>query len=170
VKTPEQVVEDIVDRWVIDNNYPDARYLRQLREAIASAIRAERERVAELETEVKRLKLALEKINTIRNSIIAFQAINWSEHIYQLVAALNEAGLEGMNYPEALAYFGSMLERTKNAESESRQLKERIAELEEELTMMIEVCDGLSSQQAMDDPWYQSPLAHTAEVLKKGQP
>lgn len=60
---------------------------------------------------------ALQKINAIRNSIIAFQTINWSEHIYPLVAALEEAGIEGMDYPEAKANVGTTLERTLKAEA-----------------------------------------------------
>jgi len=39
--------------------------------------------------------VALGKINDIRNSIIGCQTVNWSEHIYPLVAALEGAGIEG---------------------------------------------------------------------------
>lgn len=60
---------------------------------------------------------ALTKINGIRNSIIGLQTMNWSEHIYPLVAALNAAGFEGMSYPEARENFGTMLERTNAAEA-----------------------------------------------------
>lgn len=66
---------------------------------------------------------ALDKINEIRNSIIGAQTINWSEHIYPLVAALEEAGIEGMNYPEARKNFGTMLERTNKAEAEVKRLR-----------------------------------------------
>jgi hypothetical protein len=51
---------------------------------------------AELEERVKKAQSALAKINEIRNSIIGLQTINWSEHVYPLVAALNEAGVDGM--------------------------------------------------------------------------
>ena len=37
----------------------------------------------------------------IRNSIVGTQNINWSAHIYPLVAALNEAGFEGEGYDVA---------------------------------------------------------------------
>lgn len=60
---------------------------------------------------------ALTKINDIRNSIIGLQTMNWSEHIYPLVAALNAAGFEGMSYPEARENYGTMLERTNAAEA-----------------------------------------------------
>jgi hypothetical protein len=59
---------------------------------------------------------ALTKINDIRNSIIGFQTMDWSEHIYPLVAALNAAGFDGMSYPEARKNFGTLLERTNAAE------------------------------------------------------
>lgn len=70
------------------------------------------------QTNVAVLETALAKINDIRNSIIGCQKINWSEHIYPLVAALNEAGIEGQSYPEAREYVGTMLERTLAAENE----------------------------------------------------
>lgn len=60
---------------------------------------------------------ALRKINVIRNSVIGLQALNWSEHVYPLVAALDEAGYEGMEYPEAREYFGTLLERAVKAEN-----------------------------------------------------
>lgn len=61
---------------------------------------------------------ALAKINDIRNSIIGLQAFNWSEHAYPLVAALNKAGIEGLEYPEARANVGTLLERANKAEAE----------------------------------------------------
>ncbi len=65
---------------------------------------------------------ALEKINAIRNSIIGGQTINWSEHIYPLVAALKEAGIEGMDYPEARENFGTTLQRAVAAEGMAARL------------------------------------------------
>lgn len=59
---------------------------------------------------------ALRKINEIRNSIIGLQTLNWSEHVYPLVAALDAAGYEGMGYPTAREYFGTLLERAVKAE------------------------------------------------------
>jgi hypothetical protein len=70
---------------------------------------------------------ALLAINDIRNSIIALQTVNWSEHVYPLVAALDAAGYEGMEYPEARKYYGSMLERAAKAEDELAALKELLA-------------------------------------------
>lgn len=62
--------------------------------------------------------VALVKINDIRNSIIGCQTVNWSEHIYPLVAALEEAGIEGAGYPASRTNVGTMLERTLAAENE----------------------------------------------------
>lgn len=81
---------------------------------------------SQLKSELERAKITLEKINTIRNSIVGFQSINWSEHIYPLVAALDEAGIEGMDYPEAKQNFGTMLERTNKAEAEFVRLKSEL--------------------------------------------
>lgn len=73
--------------------------------------------------ELDAARAALGKINEIRNSIVGMQTLNWSEHIYPLVAALNEAGVKGMPYPEGREHFGTMLERTLAAEAERGALK-----------------------------------------------
>ena len=44
---------------------------------------------------------ALVKISAIRDSIIGRQTVNWSMHVYPLVAALHEAGFPGAGYEEA---------------------------------------------------------------------
>lgn len=53
--------------------------------------------------EVSRMRCAMEKINEIRNDIIARQIMGWSAHIYPLVAALDEAGFQGAHYEDARA-------------------------------------------------------------------
>lgn len=63
-----------------------------------------------------RMREALEKINEVRNSIIGTQSLNWSEHVYPLVAALQAAGFEGMEYPAAREYYGTLVERAVKAE------------------------------------------------------
>jgi hypothetical protein len=72
---------------------------------------------------------ALEGINKIRNSIVALQTINWSEHIYPLVSLLNRAGYEGMPHAEGKAKFGTLLDRCHAAEAalEAKQAKVREA-------------------------------------------
>jgi len=77
---------------------------------------------------------ALQKINVIRNSIVAHQSCNFSEHVYPLVAALNEAGIEGMPYPAALAYFGPTTERAAKAEAERDELRREVAVLKAQRT------------------------------------
>lgn len=46
---------------------------------------------------------ALATIDTVRNYIIGCQTVNWSRHIYPLVAALEEAGYHGRSYDEMRA-------------------------------------------------------------------
>ncbi len=73
-----------------------------------------------LAEENERLQAALAKINEIRNRIVGLVTVNW--------AALHEAGFEGMSYPKAREYFGTLLERTNQAEA---RIAELVAELEE---------------------------------------
>lgn len=65
----------------------------------------EEERQASLFLEA-RYRKALEKIDEIRNSIVGKQTVNWSAHIYPLVAALEEAGFRGLGYEEARSRYG----------------------------------------------------------------
>jgi len=76
---------------------------------------------------------ALEKINDIRNSIIGTHSLNWSEHVYPLVAALNAAGYEGMEYPEAREYYGTLVERAVKAEDALAALTAQAAKAMEKL-------------------------------------
>lgn len=71
-----------------------------------------RDKLAVLKAENDRLREALTKIDAIRNSIIGYQNVGWSEHIYPLVAALNEAGFEGEEYKTARAKVEAALEKT----------------------------------------------------------
>lgn len=76
-----------------------------------------------LRARAERAEAALTKINEIRNSIVGSQTINFSEHLYPLVAALNEAGFAGLPYPEARANVGTLLARAERAEAEVHRLK-----------------------------------------------
>ncbi len=78
----------------------------------AAIVRAE---VAE--GELATLRAALTKINDIRNSIVGSQTVNWSEHVYPLVAALDEAGFKGLEYPEARQHVATLIERAEVAEA-----------------------------------------------------
>lgn len=73
--------------------------------------------------EIERLRAFGEKVNVIRNSIIGLQKINWSEHIYPLVAALEAAGFPGEDYDTARARIGTLLERTRVAERSTKLWK-----------------------------------------------
>lgn len=64
------------------------------------------------------------------------QNINWSEHIYPLVALLNRAGYEGLPYPEARANLGTLLDfrdqalvllRAARGEGVTHELHDRLA-------------------------------------------
>lgn len=73
---------------------------------------------------------ALETISGIRDSIVGSQQINWSEHIYPLVAALKLAGFDGAGYEISKKNYGTMFERVTAAEA-------RVAELEAKLGLLL---------------------------------
>jgi hypothetical protein len=58
---------------------------------------------------------ALTEIDAIRNSIIGCQSVNWSEHIYPLVATLERAGFPGQSYETARANVGTLFEQINDA-------------------------------------------------------
>lgn len=79
------------------------------------------------------LKAMGEKVNAIRNSIVGMQGFNFSEHAYPLVAALDEAGFEGLPYPEARANVGTLLDRIAALERERNEARAEAARLREAL-------------------------------------
>lgn len=98
----------------------------RLRQASTDLKEAFDEYATQTEKDLEQAQAALTKINVIRNSIIGLQSVNWSEHVYPLVEALEEAGIEGMGYGDARSKFGTMLERTNKAEAENRTLREAL--------------------------------------------
>src|SRR5579859_4260125 len=64
-----------------------------------------------------RVEAALHKINEIRNSIVGYQRISWSAHIYPLVAALEEAGISGEGYDFASAKAKTQVQRIAELEA-----------------------------------------------------
>jgi len=92
--------------------------------------------------------VALSKINDIRNSIIGCQTVNWSEHIYPLVAALEEAGIEGAGYPASRTNVGTMLERTLAAENEVMALRAALAKIGDGFVAAKDAEDRLGSSRA----------------------
>lgn len=117
-----------------DRQHVDADFVTALRNA-APWLLARARRAAELEA-------VLSTINDIRNSIIGFQTVNFSEHVYPLVAALKRAGIEGTGYPQAREQFGTMLERTKTAKAKIAALEAENAELRRELAETQDDADG----------------------------
>lgn len=119
-------------------------YVMGLREAVEAAAKQNAEWSAELATlraSLAAAQTALAKINDIRNSIIGLQTVNWSEHVYPLISALNEAEIKGMDYPDAKARFGTMLERTNVAESSLAAAREREQRLEEACRECLKVAE-----------------------------
>lgn len=74
--------------------------------------------------EHEKYKTALQKIDEIRNSIVGSTTVNWSEHVYPLVAALNEAGFAGIEFVKAREDFGTLTERCRVAEERAKELAE----------------------------------------------
>lgn len=77
----------------------------------------------EVSARLRAAEAALARINEIRNSIIGAQTVNWSEHVYPLVAALDEAGYPGESYETARANVGTLLARATAAEAEVERLR-----------------------------------------------
>jgi len=99
-----------------------------------------------------RANAVLSKINDIRNSVVGTQTVNWSEHIYPLVAALEDSGIAGMPYPEALENFGTLIERTNAAESALAALREedeRLHRLIESLADRMESVGAVEAAEAL---------------------
>jgi hypothetical protein len=77
------------------------------------------------EAEVKKLRGGLTKISAIRDSIVGFQSVGWSEHIYPLVAVLHDVGFDGVGYDEARKETRTLLDRAEAAEA----LADRLADM-----------------------------------------
>lgn len=104
-------------------------------EAERDKLKAERDMFAEH-------RRALAKINEIRNSIVGSQTINWSEHIYPLVAILESIGIHGAGYPVARKNFGTIIERLKQAEKERDNLRSAATSIRSALRAIV---DALNS-------------------------
>lgn len=78
---------------------------------------------------IERLLAGLTAISAIRDSIIGFQNVGWSEHIYPLVAALRDAGFEGVGYDEARKNIGRTIDALAAAEAQRDKLIEALTEI-----------------------------------------
>ena len=86
-----------------------------------------------LVAEVRRLEASLKKIDEIRNSLIGTQTVNWSAHIYPLVAALAEAGYKGESYDVAREKAETLIEQRNDAISRAEQAESSLSTLHAEL-------------------------------------
>ena len=125
LETYEERIGDIADH-VLGLVPPDVPSIVKL-DAIERRCGEERVAARQAERERDEARAALATVNDIRNSIIGAQTVNWSEHVYPLVTALDAAGVAGMPYPEARENVGTLIERANKAEA-------RVAELEAVLT------------------------------------
>jgi hypothetical protein len=92
---------------------------------------------------IGQLELALNKINDIRNSIIGYQKINWSAHIYPLVDALNEIGIVGKNYDKAKNVAQTQVERIAELEARENELLHALEDLQAAWIAARDVSGGL---------------------------
>lgn len=106
----------------------------------------------------RELEAALDKINEIRNSIIGLQTINWSAHIYPLVAALEAAGIKGMGYDAARPHYATLLERAVSAEDRANKLEAALQYIDA-VASKLRQWDALTPPAAMSDfPWCADEL------------
>ena len=130
-------------------------------EAAIVALRNAAPALLDAADERDRLRAALDKINAIRNSIVGRQKVNWSEHIYPLVAALNDAGIVGQPYAEARSEVGTLLARAVSAEAESAALRDERDRLRSELS-----ADEIRECNAESEPPPPRRLAHLMCALE----
>lgn len=76
--------------------------------------------------ELRRLEAALTKISAIRDDMVGRQAINWSAHIYPIVAALGEAGFAGLGFEESRKRAVTNDEVTRRLEADNARLREAL--------------------------------------------
>lgn len=108
----------------------DSKYQKmfnELAEGDVARIDADKARIKQLET-------CMTKIDEIRNSIVGYHQINWSAHIYPLVAALEEAGYEGIGYEEASKLAHTQLDRIKELEADRDQWRHKFNMLQHDFT------------------------------------
>ena len=142
-------VEDAINATRAFTWMPDGSIARMDREAqwaniCLATIRADKARIAELNG-------ALTKINDIRNSIIGYQGINWSAHIYPLVAALNEVGYVCPSYEEVRGVARTQVQWIAELRAEIASLKDALARAPCELGSSVisdETCESSITSRA----------------------
>lgn len=89
-------------------------------------VKALTERLIKAEQERDALRVAMQKVSDIRDSIVGMQGFNFSEHAYPLVAVLDAAGFKGKRYEIARANLGTLIEQRDGAQEAMRRAeKER---------------------------------------------
>lgn len=93
-------------------------------EFIVTAVNA----YASQKAEIERLREAMEKIDAIRNSIIGYQNVGWSAHIYPLVAALEDAGFHGEGYEKSRELAKTQVDAILALTEENDRLRSALSE------------------------------------------
>jgi hypothetical protein len=122
---------------------------------------------SKLIAEIRRLRTALEKIDAIRNDIIGRQSVNWSGHIYPLVAALGEAGFEGAGYEIAREKAKQEIDwlRANPDRAAAYALVERETR-EAGLSIMVGPCNAIESFGAVSDQQEIGTLLEAVDKLR----
>lgn len=97
--------------------------------------------ILELEAREATFRTALEKIDAIRNSIIGYQRMGFSEHVYPLVAALDEAGFEGGEYEKCRDDVGTALQQRDSSETKLKIATEALPDLSHVINWFDKGCD-----------------------------
>jgi hypothetical protein len=99
-----------------------------------SEIEAKDKQITELTGHTTKLEMALTKISAIRDSIVGYQNVGFSEHIYPLVAALEEAGFRGIGYEAASKMAKDQIQKIDDLRAEVADMKAQIERVKELLS------------------------------------
>jgi hypothetical protein len=126
---------------------------------------------SEVVARLEQYQEALEKISAIRDSIIGFQNVGWSEHIYPLVAALHEAGFDGVGYDRARENVSTLLAITKAAEDRALTAERLLAEARAEMTKLLKKIESRKDRSGSgyyDVSFHDGDLAGARATLSIG--
>lgn len=136
---PKHMADEPLARAVVSDDYAERRASVSAYLVANNALKSEAAASIEaLAAERDALRAAMEKIDAIRNSIIGFQNIGWSEHIYPLVAALQEAGFEGVGYEKARESVRTLMAAEARAETAEASLADAVKAENEACARLVE--------------------------------
>lgn len=118
---------------------------------------------------IYKLQTLLEKIHEIRNSIVGLATFNWSEHMYPLVAALGEIGLDAEGYDISRPRFSTMLKRTVKAEKQVEELKGLLHGVERAATFLLDHVTTMAEED-LDDEKFWKPMREARLALQAPGP